>query len=91
LFLPYSPSEKKINPKKTRRHGGQYIFNIVLVKIHSMMVSHPVKILTFFIIITVAAVIRASFVKVESNTAKLIKKGNLFRDITDYIEDKMGV
>lgn len=56
-----------------------------------MMVSHPVKILTFFIIITVAAVIRASFVKVESNTAKLIKKGNLFRDITDYIEDKMGV
>ena len=92
LLVPsiFSFGKKKINPKKTRRHGGQDIFDIILVKIHSMVVNHPVKILTFFIIITVAAIIGASFVKVESNTAKLIKKGNHLRDITDYIGDKMG-
>ncbi|ADD68381.1 exporter of the RND superfamily protein-like protein [Denitrovibrio acetiphilus DSM 12809] len=66
------------------------IFDKILYRIFKITTGHPWKIVVVFVFLVGMSVYGLTLVKVESNTMKLIKQGNPFRDSLDYIDANMG-
>lgn len=92
LLVPsvFSFGKDAVKPAKKRSKGGGDIFDKLLNGVYKIVVGHTWKVLIFFSFLTIVSIYGMTQAKVESNTMKLIKEGNQFRDNIDYIGDKMG-
>jgi len=86
----YSFGKEKVKPMKRRAEGRMDLFDKMLDGVYRLVINYPKSIVIVFLVISVVSVYGMSLAKVESNTLKLIKTGNEYRDNLDYIGDKMG-
>lgn len=90
LLVPsiYSFGRKKSVRKEKKKRND--IFDRLLMFVYRTVVAHPVKIVVVFALLSAVSIYGMTLVKVESNSMKLIKKGNEFRDSLDFIDENMG-
>lgn len=86
----YSFGRDEVKPAKKRKNGKGDIFDKFLDKIYSLVLTHPVKIVAIFTALLILSIYGMSLAKVETNTMKLVKKGNPLREENDFISEKMG-
>ncbi len=61
-----------------------------LDKLYFFIIAHPRKLLVLFVLLNIAFIAGASFVEVESNTARFLSQEVPLRQHMDYIDERIG-
>lgn len=83
----------KKSSKKKARHSERKdsdIISRILLRIYDVASGYPRLIVSFFLVLTLISLAGTAQLKVESNTAKMLKPGVPIRIAYDRVDEKMG-
>ncbi len=90
MLVPAGYSFGRDKVKRAKKASEEDFFDRMLMRIHRLVIAYPKSIIAVFILLSVVFVFGAAKVQMESNTLKLVKPGNPYRDNMDFVGERMG-